>query len=63
MHFMLNHTTGLVSACVEGITMHIDMRIRRGSPFPEPIGAAIDDWTERHQLLPWAAPLCGILAP
>jgi acyl-CoA thioester hydrolase len=63
MHFMLNHSTGLVAACVEGITMHIDMRIRRGSHFPAPIAAAIDDWTERHQQLPWEAPLCGILAP
>ncbi len=63
IHFLLNHEKQDVSATFEMVTTHIDMRVRRTSPFPEPIAATLDQLVQDHAALDWPAPLCGVIFP
>jgi hypothetical protein len=35
--------------------------VRRSSPFPPTIAAAVDEVLARHRELEWAAPVCGAI--
>ncbi len=61
LHFMTNDETGKLSATLEAIGTHVDLRIRRSSPFPAQVAAAFDRLLAEHQQLPWAAPVCGAM--
>jgi acyl-CoA thioester hydrolase len=61
MHFMtLDDTTRLAATC-ETVATHVDITIRRSSPWPETIAAAIDRMLAEHSRLDWAAPVCGAM--
>lgn len=63
MHFIYNDDQQVISATGEFINTHIDMRIRKPSPFPPDIAAAIDSLIEQHRQIPWEAPVCGTMHP
>ena len=63
IHFLLNHDKGDVAATFEMISTHVDMRIRRTSPFPEAIAEQIDRLISEHAQLDWAPPVCGVMQP
>ena len=59
--FLVNDTRDQLAAMVETVAMNIDMRKRRGAPFPAEPMAALTELLSRHQSLDWAAPVCGIM--
>ena len=61
LHFMTNDDAQKLAATSETIGTHVDLRIRKSSPFPPEIAAAFDRLLAEHALLPWAAPLCGAM--
>jgi acyl-CoA thioester hydrolase len=61
VHFMTNDDKGLLAATWEAIGTHVDLRIRRSSPFPAEVAAAFDRRLAEHAALPWSAPLCGAM--
>lgn len=61
-HFLsIDERDGVLSATGEIVSAHVDMKIRRQSPFPEPIATAFDRLLEAHRALPWEAPVCGTM--
>src|SRR5207253_33620 len=60
LHFLVNETTGKLSATGEFIGGHVDMRVRRTSPLPPEITAVFDRLLAEHQRLEWKSPLCGV---
>ena len=63
IHFMSVDETGALAATQENISAHIDMRIRRTSPFPESITTRFDKLLEEQNALDWQAPLSGPMKP
>lgn len=63
IHFLLNHDKHDVAASFEMVTTHIDMRIRRSSPFPDDIAATLDRLIAEHATIDWPVPLCGSIHP
>jgi acyl-CoA thioester hydrolase len=63
MHFLVNEDKNVLSCTSEVVGSHIDMRVRRSSPLPEPIARAYDSLLAAHAALPWAAPVCGVMKP
>ena len=61
MHFMTNDDTGELAATSEVVSTHVDIRVRRSSPMPPHITAAIDRLLAEHSRLAWAAPVCGAM--
>lgn len=61
IHYLLNHDKQDVAASFEMVTTHIDMRVRRSSPFPEPIAATLDGLIAEHTRIDWAPALCGAI--
>ncbi len=61
IHFLVNHDKNDVAATFELVSSHVDMRIRRTSPFPEELAARIDELVKKHAALSWEAPLCGAI--
>jgi acyl-CoA thioester hydrolase len=59
LHFMTNDDTGKLSATMEAIGTHVDLRIRRSSPFPSQVAELFDRLLAEHRALPWPAPVCG----
>jgi hypothetical protein len=47
----------------EFLCTHVDMKIRRSSPFPEPVAAAIDRLAAAHAGLGWDSPVSGVMQP
>jgi acyl-CoA thioesterase FadM len=63
MHFMTKGVPEVLTTTGEFVAAHIDMTIRRTSPFPEPIAGAIDRLAAEHSALGWAPPVSGAMAP
>ena len=63
MHFMLNETTGVLSATLEVLGAFANLKIRRTAPYPDHIAVRIDALLHDHQTLAWAAPICGVIRP
>jgi acyl-CoA thioester hydrolase len=61
LHFMTNDDTGKLSATLEAIGTHVDLRIRRSAPFPAHVATEFDRLLAEHSQLPWAAPVCGAM--
>ena len=61
LHFMTNDDTGKLSATLEAIGTHVDLRIRRSAPFPAQVATEFDRLLAEHSQLPWAAPVCGAM--
>lgn len=61
MMFMVNETRGVLSSTFECINSHADLKLRRTSPYPDPIAAQIDALIAQHRLLTWDAPVCGAM--
>lgn len=61
-HFMtIDERDGVLSATGEIVSAHVDMNIRRQSPFPESIAATFDELLTAHRALAWDAPVCGTM--
>ncbi|MGB0388683.1 MAG: thioesterase family protein [Ardenticatenaceae bacterium] len=63
MQLMINESTGKLACTIEVLNSHIDMTIRRTSPYPPHIAAQIDQLLAKHQQLDWDAPVCGAIKP
>jgi acyl-CoA thioester hydrolase len=63
MSFMVKEDGPALAATSEFVATHIDMRVRRSSPFPPPIAEALDRVLAEHARLAWPAPVCGVMHP
>ena len=63
VQFMVNETRQRLASIMETVGTHVDLRIRRSSPFPESIAAAFDDLIASHSELQWDSPVCGVMKP
>lgn len=61
IHFLRNDTRGNVAATCEMISGHVDMKIRRMSPFPDSVAEKYDAILSKHDALDWEPPLCGAM--
>jgi len=59
MHFMVKKEGEVLAATGEFLGAHIDMRIRRTSPFLPEVAEPIDRMVAEHAALGWEAPVCG----
>lgn len=64
LHFMsIDERHGALSATGEIVSAHVDLSVRRQSPFPPPLADAFDRLVEQHAALSWPAPVCGTMRP
>ena len=63
MHFLSIDEDDVLSATGEMVSTHVDLRVRRSSPFPPEIAAAYDALLGEHRQLAWEAPVCGSMGP
>lgn len=63
IHFMTIDETEVLAATSEGVSTHVDLKIRRSSPMPPAITDAIDRLLEEHARLKWDPPVCGAMKP
>ena len=61
MGFLVNDSREESASIVEVVQMNVDMRLRRGAPYPPQAHAALDGILARHQRLDWSAPVCGVM--
>ncbi|MDQ2755030.1 MAG: thioesterase family protein [Actinomycetota bacterium] len=61
VHLMLDRTTGTVASTFEAVSVSIDLTVRRPTPFPPEVAAALDAQLALDAALPWPPPLCGVL--
>ena len=61
MGFLVNETREELASTVEVVMMNVDIKQRRGAPFPPPAYAQLDNFLMRHRNLPWPAPICGVM--
>lgn len=59
IHFMLKDDA-ILSATMEILGIHTDMRTRRSSPIPKHIAAHFQRLFDEHNALPWDAPTNGV---
>jgi acyl-CoA thioesterase FadM len=63
MHFMSKGEPEVLTTTNEFLCTHVDLKIRRSSPFPEPIAAAIDRLAAEHAAVGWDPPVSGVMQP
>ena len=63
IHFMTIDEPGVLAATAEAVSTHVDMAVRRSSPMPPAVAAAIDRLLTEHTRLGWDAPVCGAIKP
>ena len=63
MHFMSKGEPEVLASTNEFLAAHVDMTIRRTSPFPPTIAAAIDRLAAEHAALGWLPPVSGAMVP
>lgn len=63
IHFLVIDDGEVLSSTGEMMGTHVDIRIRRSSPFPPEIADAYDAILAEHQSLAWSAPVCGVMKP
>lgn len=61
VHFMVNQSRQVLSATMEALISHADLKLRKTSPFPPEIASRIDSLVSSCNELPWAPPLCGAI--
>ncbi len=61
MHFMMKDNGQLLASTAEITAAHIDMRVRRSSPFPPHIAESLNQLVTEHAALSWAAPVSGAM--
>lgn len=61
MHFLVNDDKGVLSATGEFVGAHVDLNIRRMSPFPADISERLDQLCAQHAKISWPAPVCGVM--
>jgi acyl-CoA thioesterase FadM len=62
MHFLsIDELDNVLGATGEIVSAHVDMTVRRQSPFPEAIAAKYDALLEAHRKLTWEAPIVGTM--
>jgi len=62
LHFMsIDDRDDVLSATGEIVSAHVDLNLRRQSPFPESIAAVYDRLLAEHSALTWDAPVCGTM--
>lgn len=62
LHFMtIDERDDVLSATGEIVSAHVDMRVRRQSPFPPELTAPYDALLAAHTALAWPAPVCGTM--
>ena len=59
--FVVNDTRELLACAVEVTQMNVDMRERRGAPYPSAAMSALQKLHEQHCALEWDAPVCGVM--
>lgn len=50
-----------LSATGELVSAHVDLNIRRQTPWPEELSARLDPIVAAHAKLGWSAPVCGTM--
>ena len=63
MHFMIKDNADCLASTSEVLLTHIDMRIRRSSPFFSDVSDNIDRLLAEHLSLSWPAPFAGPIQP
>src|SRR5207249_10662133 len=63
LQFLSVDATGVLATTVEFIASHMNMKIRRTSPFPAHLAEAYDRIVAAHSQLSWPAPVCGAMRP
>ena len=61
MNFMINETTGKLSAVLEVLGTHADLKLRKAVPMPQDISQKFDTQIAADQQLDWEAPLSGAI--
>ncbi|MXX52212.1 MAG: thioesterase [Chloroflexi bacterium] len=61
MGFIINDSRKQLASAVELVQMNVDMRQRRGAPYPPAGAAALQALHARHERLDWSAPVCGVM--
>jgi acyl-CoA thioester hydrolase len=59
--FMVNDTTGSLSAIFECINAFADLKLRKTAPFPPNIAARIEAGVAASGALDWPPPVCGAM--
>jgi acyl-CoA thioester hydrolase len=59
MMFLVNESTGKLSATFECMNAFADLRVRKTAPWPEYAARKMAEWTAENQRLDWPAPVCG----
>ena len=62
MHFMVRDEDDVLAATSEMVSAHADLTERRIAPYPPELAEGIDKHLAVHSLLPWEAPVCGVMA-
>jgi acyl-CoA thioesterase FadM len=63
MSFMVKEDGPVLAATSEFVAAHVDLRVRRTSPFPAHIADAVDRLAAEHAAFGWPAPVCGVMHP
>jgi acyl-CoA thioesterase FadM len=63
IHFMTKDAGDVLAAVGEFLATHVDLTIRRSSPFPPQIAAVIDRLAAEHAALGWDPPVSGAMRP
>lgn len=61
MGFLVNDTRAQLAATVEVVMMNVDIKRRRGVPFPDAVSARLAELLAVHHDLSWPPPLCGVM--
>lgn len=59
MQFMINESSNKLACIIEVLNSHMDLTIRRTSPYPPHLAQRIAAVLAEQQQLPWKAPICG----
>jgi acyl-CoA thioester hydrolase len=63
IHFMVMDDTDVLAATEEAVGTHVDMTVRRASPYPAPVAEVMDRLLAEHAGLTWKPPVCGVMKP
>lgn len=63
IYFIVNDSRDRLAATLEYLTAGIDMGRRRMAPFPDELSQGLDRLIEKHRVLGWQSPLCGVMSP
>ena len=59
--FVVNDSREKLACAVEVTQMNVDMRVRRGAPYPPDAMNALERLHRQHSALAWEAPVCGVM--